>query len=130
MAATCIEKVNDDIRDRLCCNIRITGGNCAMRNFSQVMHTELHNIFLNKYKGSNVKINTNNCTISNWNGGNIIAGLGIFKDLLINKKEEENKDEEKKPEENNEKNEENKDNILDTEKEGEDKKSKKKKRKI
>ena len=87
MAATCIEKVNEDIRDRLCCNIRITGGNCAMRNFSQVMHTELHNIFLNKYKGSNVKINTNNCTISNWNGGNIIAGLGIFKDLLINKKD-------------------------------------------
>ena len=86
MVVACIEKVNSDLRERLCSNIRLTGGNSSMRNFSQVMHSELHAI-LNRYKLINVKINTNNCTISNWNGGNIVAGLGIFKDLLINKKD-------------------------------------------
>ena len=86
MVETCIERVNLDLRDCLCDNIKLTGGNCLMRNFSQVMHTILHST-LNKYKRVNAKAYQNNCTISNWNGGNIIAGLGIFKDLLITKKE-------------------------------------------
>ena len=86
MVETCIEKVNLDLRDNLCDNIKLTGGNCLMRNFNQVMHTILHTT-LNKYKRVNVKAYTNSCIISNWNGGNIIAGLGIFKDLLVSKKD-------------------------------------------
>jgi centractin len=86
MVATCIEKVNSDLRERLCTNIKLTGGNSLMRNMGQVMHTELHGM-LNKYKGINVKVNQNNCTISSWNGGNIVAGLGILNDLLITKKD-------------------------------------------
>ena len=57
-----------------------------MRNFNQVMHTILHTS-LNKYKRVNVKAYPQNCIISNWNGGNIISGLGIFKDLLVYKKD-------------------------------------------
>jgi actin-related protein len=90
MIVACVQKVNSDLRERLCSNIKLTGGNSLMGNLSQVMHSELHGM-LNRYKGINVKINANNCTISNWNGGNIVAGLGIFKDLLINKKDWEEK---------------------------------------
>ena len=90
MIVACVEKVNSDLRERLCSNIKLTGGNSLMRNLSQVMHSELHGM-LNRYKGINVKINANNCTISNWNGGNIVAGLGIFNDLLISKKDWEEK---------------------------------------
>ena len=90
MIVACVQKVNSDLRERLCSNIKLTGGNSLMGNLSQVMHSELHGM-LNRYKGINVKINANNCTISNWNGGNIVAGLGIFKDLLISKKDWEEK---------------------------------------
>ena len=90
MIVTCIEKVNTDLRERLCNNIKLTGGNCLIKNMSQVMHTELHDM-LKKYKGANIKLNLNNCTITAWNGGNIITGLGIFKDLLITKKDWEEK---------------------------------------
>ena len=86
MVASCIEKINSDLRERLCCNIKLTGGNSLLRNFSQVLHTELHGMF-SKYKGINAKANSSNCTVSNWNGGNIVTGLGIFKNLLINKKD-------------------------------------------
>ena len=90
MIVACVQKVNSDLRERLCSNIKLTGGNSLMGNLSQVMHSELHGM-LNRYKGINVKINANNCTISNWNGGNIVAGLGIFNDLLISKKDWEEK---------------------------------------
>lgn len=86
MVETCIEKVNFNLRENLCDNIKLTGGNCLMRNFNQVMHTILHTS-LNRYKRVNVKAYPNNCIISNWNGGNIISGLGIFKDLLVYKKD-------------------------------------------
>ena len=42
MVETCIEKVNLNLRESLCDNIKLTGGNCLMRNFNQVMHTILH----------------------------------------------------------------------------------------
>ena len=90
MVATCIEKVNSEYREKLCNNIKLTGGNSLMRNFNQVMHTQLQDI-LTKNKGISVKNNSNNSTISSWNGGNIVTELGIFKDLLINKKDWEEK---------------------------------------
>ena len=86
MVATCIEKVNLEYREKLCNNIKLTGGNSSMKNFNQVMHTQLQDI-LPKNKGISIKVNTINCTISSWNGGNIITELGIFKDLLVTKKE-------------------------------------------
>ena len=86
MVAACIEKINSDLRERLCPNIKLAGGNSLIRNFSQVLHTELHGM-LNKYKGINAKPNSINSTVSNWYGGNIITGFGIFKNLLINKKD-------------------------------------------
>ena len=90
MVATCIEKVNSELREKLCNNIRLTGGNSLMKNFHHVMHTRLQDI-ITKHKGISVKINNLYCTISSWNGGNIVTELGIFKDLLVTKKDWEEK---------------------------------------
>ena len=90
MVATCIEKVNSEYRIKLCNSIKLTGGNCLTKNLNQVMHTKLQELLTN-HQGISVKINTQNAIISPWNGGNIVTELGIFKDLLINKKDLEEK---------------------------------------
>ena len=90
MIATSIEKVNSDLRERLYSNIKLTGGNSLIQNFAQVIHTELQSL-LTTYKVINARVHSINCTISNWNGGNIVSSLDIFNNLLISRQEWEEK---------------------------------------
>ena len=90
MIATSIEKVNSDLRERLYSNIKLTGGNSLIQNLAQVIHTELQSL-LTTYKGISARVNSSNCTISNWNGGNIVSSLDIFNNLLISRQEWEEK---------------------------------------
>lgn len=87
MISTCIEKVDFECRENLCQNIKLTGGTSCIKGLSEVLHTEIKGL-LTKYSNKvTIKaISQNLGTISCWNGGNIIAGLGIFKNLLITKK--------------------------------------------
>ena len=85
MIATCIEKSNCELREQLCSTIKLTGGNLSIKGLNEIMHTIIKNL-LPKYHNK-IKIKPNpNSTISCWIGGNIVANLGIFKDLLITKK--------------------------------------------
>ena len=90
MIVACLEKVNSDLRERLYSNIKLTGGNSLIQNFTQVIHTELQSL-LTTYKVINARVHSINCTISNWNGGNIVSSLDIFNNLLISRKEWEEK---------------------------------------
>ena len=86
MLSTCIEKTNSEFREKLCSNIKLTGGNSCIKGLSEVLHTQIK-LLLPKFK-NNAKIktmNSNSAAISCWMGGTIIANLGIFKDLLITK---------------------------------------------
>ena len=87
MVVTSIEKVNSEYREKLCGNIKLTGGNSCFKGLNEVMHTKLREL-LPKYNAKvKVKsVNSNMATFSSWTGGNVIAGLSIFKDLLITKK--------------------------------------------
>ena len=87
MVVTSIEKVNSEYREKLCGNIKLTGGNSCFKGLNEVMHTKLREL-LPKYNAKvKVKsVNSNMATFSSWIGGNVIAGLSIFKDLLITKK--------------------------------------------
>ena len=89
MVTTSIERVNADLREKLYSNIRLTGGNSSIDNFRDVMNTKIEH-FLGKFSGINIRTESN-CTVSNWNGGNILSNLGIFNDLLITKKDWEEK---------------------------------------
>jgi len=89
MVTTSIERVNADLREKLYSNIRLTGGNSSIDNFRDVMNTKIEH-FLGKFSGINIRT-ASNCTVSNWNGGNILSNLGIFNDLLITKKDWEEK---------------------------------------
>ena len=86
MVAACIEKVNAEIREKLMDKIKFTGGNSNIKALNEVLHTQIRGL-LPKY-GAKIKMksNQNASTISCWQGGNTIASLGIFKDLLISKK--------------------------------------------
>ena len=86
MVVTCIEKINSDLREKLCAHVKLTGGNSCFKGLNEVMHTEVRG-FLPKYNNK-IKIkalNSNVTTISCWIGGNVIVGLDIFKNLLISK---------------------------------------------
>ena len=87
MVVTSIEKVNSEYREKLCGNIKLTGGHSGFKGLNEVMHTKLREL-LPKYNAKvKVKsVNSNMATFSSWFGGNVIAGLSIFKDLLITKK--------------------------------------------
>ena len=87
MVVACLEKVNIELREKLLDKIQFTGGNSNIKVLSEVLHTQIRGL-LPKY-GTKIKIkpNQNIGTISCWKGGNIISSLGIFKDLLINKKD-------------------------------------------
>lgn len=92
MLATCFQKINVELREKLCGNIKLTGGNACFKGLNELMHTEMRGLFP-KYN-TKIKIKTissNGSTISNWVGGNTIAGLSIFQDLLITKKDYEEK---------------------------------------
>ena len=92
MVATCFEKVNSEIREKLLKdnNLKLTGGNSNIKALNEVLHIEIREL-LPKYH-TKIKIKANqNSTTSCWNGGNIIASLGIFKELLIKKKDWEEK---------------------------------------
>ena len=85
MIATCIEKTNFELREQLCSTIKLTGGNICIKGLNEFMHTIIKNL-LPKYNNK-IKLKSNtNSIISCWIGGNIVANLGIFKDLLITKK--------------------------------------------
>ena len=86
MIVTCIEKINSDLREKMSSAIRLTGGNSCFRGLNEVLHTEVRGL-LPKYN-TKIKIKALNpalSIISCWVGGNIIAGLDIFKNLLISK---------------------------------------------
>ncbi len=86
MIVTSIEKANSELREKLCSNIKLTGGNSLFKGLNEVLHTKLREL-LPKYN-IKVKVKSNNsniAAISSWIGGNIIVGLNIFKDLLITK---------------------------------------------
>ena len=86
MATTCIEKTNVEFRDKLCNNIKLTGGNSCIKGLNEVLHNHIKGL-LPKYKNIKMKtMSSNSAAISCWMGGNIIANLGIFKELLITKK--------------------------------------------
>ena len=86
MATTCIEKTNAEFRDKLCNNIKLTGGNSCIKGLNEVLHNHIKGL-LPKYKNIKMKtMSSNSAAISCWMGGNIIANLGIFKELLITKK--------------------------------------------
>ena len=86
MISTCIEKVDFELRESLCPNIKMTGGNSCIKGLSEVLHTEIRGLLPKNSNKVKIKaITPNLSTISSWNGGNIIAGLGIFKNLLITK---------------------------------------------
>ena len=92
MVATCFEKVNSELREKLLKdnNLKLTGGNSNIKALNEVLHIEIREL-LPKYH-TKIKIKANqNSTTSCWNGGNIIASLGIFKELLIKKKDWEEK---------------------------------------
>ena len=93
MVATCLEKVNYELRDKLLKenNIKITGGNSNIKALNEVLHLEIKEL-LPKYQNKiKMKSNQSATTTSCWIGGNIISSLGIFRDLLIKKKDWEEK---------------------------------------
>ena len=84
MIATCIEKVNYELREQLCSLIKLTGGNCCIKGLNEIMHTIIKTL-LPKYSNK-IKLRVHGSpTFSCWQGGNFISALGIFKDLLITK---------------------------------------------
>lgn len=90
MVATCFEKVNAELREKLLKDnlLKLTGGNSNMKSLNEVLHIEIRELLPNYYQNKiKIKTSQNSRTTSCWNGGNIIAGLGIFKDLLIKKKD-------------------------------------------
>lgn len=93
MIAACIEKVDFELRESLYPSIKLTGGNSCIKGLSEVLHTKIREIFPKNNTKIKIKSISPNymSTISCWNGGKIIAGLGIFKDLLISKKDWEEK---------------------------------------
>lgn len=92
MISTCIEKVDFESRENLIQNIKVTGGNSCIKGLTEVLHTEIRGLLPKNSNKTKIKaIAQNLSTISCWNGGNIIAGLGIFKNLLISKKNWEEK---------------------------------------
>ena len=93
MIATCFEKVNNELREKLLKenNVKLTGGNSNIKALNEVLHLELREL-LPKYQTKiKMKANPSTSTTSCWSGGNIISGLGIFRDLLIKKKDWEEK---------------------------------------
>ena len=93
MIATCFEKVNNELREKLLKenNIKITGGNSNIKALNEVLHLEIKEL-LPKYQNKiKMKSNQSATTTSCWIGGNIISSLGIFRDLLIKKKDWEEK---------------------------------------
>ena len=92
MVATCIEKVNSELREKLCPLVKLTGGNSCIKTLNEVMHTEIKGLLPKLNNKIKIKSMTSNmATISCWYGGNIISSLNIFKDLLISKKDWEEK---------------------------------------
>jgi actin-related protein len=86
MIVTCVEKINSDLREKMSSTIRLTGGNSCFRGLNEVLHTEARSL-LPKFN-TKIKIKALNPSlsiISCWVGGNIIAGLDIFNNLLISK---------------------------------------------
>lgn len=86
MVAACVEKTNFELREKLMDQIKFIGGNSNIKALSEVLHTQIR-LLSNKYNRIKIRSNQNPSTISSWQGGNIISSLGIFKDLLIKKKD-------------------------------------------
>ena len=88
MVVACIEKVDLELREKLVDKILFTGGNINIKGLYEILNNQIKKLLYNNdyVKRLKTKPNQTSSTISCWQGGNIISSLGIFKDLLISKK--------------------------------------------